>query len=196
MRTLVGVVLDRSGSMSQVLESTIEGFNSFVEEQREAGNDQVYVVAQFDSEYEVLQDGVELDDVLVLDKGNFVPRGMTHLLDAIGRTICALDAVLADDIDIDQVIMVILTDGGENGSEEFTRNQVFDLIKEREESGTWAFNFVGANQDAIAVGSSLGIRAANCMNYNADNDGTLEAFRGMSNAIRSYSDGGSADLSN
>lgn len=196
MRTLVGVVLDRSGSMATVLESTIEGFNSFVEEQREAGHDQLYVIAQFDNEYEVLQDGVELDDVLVLDKGNFVPRGGTALLDAMGRTICALDAVLADDIDIDQVIMVILTDGGENSSEEFTRDQVFDLIKEREESGTWAFNFVGANQDAIAIGGNLGIRAASCMNYNATDKGTLEAFKGMSNSIRNYSDGGSADLPN
>lgn len=196
MKTLVGMVLDRSGSMSSILQDTIGGFNSFVEAQRQGlgENEQVYVIAQFDNEYEVLQDGVDLDDVIVLNASNFVPRGGTALLDAMGRTIHALDAVLARDNTIDRVIMVTLTDGGENASSEFTRDQVFDLISQRKESGLWDFNFVGANQDAIQVGSSLGIAAQNCANYAANAGGTQKAFDAMTRSVQSYSLGGSSEF--
>jgi hypothetical protein len=192
MRTLVGVVLDRSGSMSDVLDDTIGGFNSLVEEQRKAGNDQVYVIAQFDNEYEVLQDGVELDDVLVLDRSSFVPRGGTALLDAMGRTIHALDAVLDSYNSIDRVIMVTLTDGGENISKEFSRKQVNNLIEKRKNGGIWDFNFLGANQDAIAVGTSLGVSMQNCANYQQTAGGTLRAFNAVSRSVESYSTGESS----
>lgn len=194
MKTLVGVVLDRSGSMATIADDTIGGFNSFLEEQRRAGLEQLYVVAQFDNEYEVLQDGVELDDVELLSRRTFVPRGGTALLDAIGRTMSALDALVARDPDIERVIMVILTDGGENASTEFTRDVVFDLIKTRRESGKWEFNFLGANQDAITVGGGLGIQAANCMNYAANAGGTQQAFHAVTHSVSLYSTGGSANL--
>lgn len=194
MRTLIGVVLDRSGSMSSKLDDTIGGFNSFVEDQRAAGHDQVYIVAQFDNEYEVLQDGVELDDVMVLTKKNFVPRGSTALLDAMGRTIHALDAVLENDNTIDQVQMITLTDGKENASGEFDRDRVFKLIEEREKKGFWAFNFIGANQDSIAAGASIGIKAANCLNYADSADGMTRAFQATSRVVRSYCAGKGNDF--
>lgn len=193
-KTLVGMVLDRSGSMASIAEDTIGGFNSFIEAQRATGNKQVYVVAQFDDEYEVLHDGADLDDVMTLTKRTFVPRGSTALLDAMGRTISALDALVAADQDIERVIMVVLTDGGENASKEFTRDAVFELITKRRESGKWEFNFVGANQDAIAVGGSLGIQAANCMNYGANPVGTQQAFRSVTRSVSLYSGGGSAAI--
>lgn len=189
MRTLVGVVLDRSGSMSSVLQDTIGGFNSFIETQRDEDNDQIYVITQFDNEYEVLQDGVDLDDVVVLNQKNYVPRGGTALLDAMGRTIHAMDAVMANDKSIEQALMLVLTDGGENASSEFTRDQVFKLIEERRNKGSWDFNFLGANQDAITTGGGLGIRAANCMNYSADAGGTQKAFEGITRSTSNYSKG-------
>lgn len=194
MRTLVGVVLDRSGSMSSVLNDTIGGFNSFVETQRQEDADQVYVLTQFDTEYEVVQDGVELDDVIVLDMKNYVPRGATALLDAMGQTIHAMDAIMANDKTIKQALMVVLTDGGENASKEFTRDQVFQLIDERRLQGNWDFNFLGANQDAIIVGSSFGIAGANCMNYAANSKGTQQAFDSMTRSVTSYSAGESAEF--
>ena len=192
MRTAVGVVLDRSGSMSSVLNDTIGGFNTYVETQREADQDQVYVVTQFDTQYEVMQDGVELDDVITLSKKNYVPRGGTALLDAMGQTIHRLDALMANDKTIQQAILVTLTDGDENSSREFTREQVFALIKEREEQGNWEFAFVGAGQDAIGQARELGI--TNSMQYCADGAGTQRAFRAMSVSTANYSKGLSADL--
>ena len=189
MRTLIGVVLDRSGSMSTVLQDTIGGFNTFVENQRDEDNDQIYVITQFDNEYEVLQDGVDLDDVIVLSTKNYIPRGGTALLDAMGRTIHAMDSVMANDRTIEQALMLVLTDGGENASTEFTREQVFSLIEERRKQGNWDFNFLGANQDAITTGGGLGIVAANCMNYSADAGGTQKAFEGITHSVSNYSGG-------
>lgn len=191
MRTLVGVVLDRSGSMGKVLHDTIGGFNTFVENQRDAGNDQVYVVTQFDTVYEVIQDGVDLDDVITLNTGNYVPRGGTALLDAMGQTIHAMDAILTNDKSIEQVILVVLTDGDENSSTEFTRDQVFKLITERSKKN-WDFVFLGAGQDAIGEASKLGI--SNSVQYNSDSVGTTQAFNSISRSVSDYSGGGSSEI--
>ena len=191
MRTLVGVVLDRSGSMSSILNDTIGGFNSFVEDQREKNMDQVYVITQFDTEYEVRQDSVELDDVEVLSKKNFVPRGGTALLDAMGQTIATMDAAMANDKSIQQALLVVLTDGEENSSKEFTRDQVFALISEREKTN-WEFAFLGAGQDAIGQGHKLGI--VNSMQFANNGLGAQSAFNNISRSTECYSAGGSSAL--
>jgi len=194
MRTLVGVVLDRSGSMLPVADDTIGGFNSFIETQRAGDFDQVYVVTQFDHEYNVMQENVPLADVVALSRENYIPRGSTALLDALGRTISTLDAILTADESINQALLVVITDGAENASKEFTRKQVFELISTREDSGNWAFNFLAANQDAIATGAQLGLRAASCMNYASTPEGTKKAFTRVTRSASLYSGGGSADL--
>ena len=192
MRTLVGVVLDRSGSMSTILADTIGGFNSFIDDQRRKNQDQVYVVTQFDTEYEVRQDGVELDDVETLTRKNFVPRGGTALLDAMGQTIASMDAQLANDKTIQQALLVVITDGEENSSKEFTREQVFDLISQREKQGNWEFAFLGAGQDAIGQARSLGIN--NSQQYAANGLGAKMAFNNISRSTECYSSGGTANL--
>ena len=192
MRTLVGVVLDRSGSMASVLKDTIGGFNSFIEQQRDGSQDQVYVVTQFDNEYEVLQDGVELDDVLTLSERNYIPRGSTALLDAMGQTIARMDAVMANDLTIEQSVLVVLTDGDENSSQEFTRDVVFKLIEDRRAGGKWDFVFLGAGQDAISQARSMGI--ANAAQYNATGPGTVQAMNAISRSVTNYSLGGSAEV--
>jgi Mg-chelatase subunit ChlD len=178
--------------MSSVRDDTIGGFNTFIEEQRKGTNDQVYVITQFDNEYDVMQDGVELDDVITLSIQNYVPRGSTALLDAMGRTISAMDSILDGDRTIDKALLVVLTDGHENASREFTRDQVFKLIEERSEKN-WDFSFLGAGQDAIGQASSLGIR--NSIQYSNTGVGTTQAFNSISRSVSNYSNGGSADLS-
>lgn len=192
MRTLVGTVLDRSGSMGSVKVETIDGFNNFIEDQRKADADQVHLVTQFDSEYEVLQDGVELDDVMTLNEQNYVPRGGTQLLDAMGQTIMKMDSILAGDRTITQSILVVLTDGQEYGSMEFTRDAVFKLIENRKALGNWDFVFLGAGQDAIEQAQSFGI--GNSAQYNATGQGTAQALSAVSRSVTSYSMGGNAKV--
>lgn len=190
-RTLVGVVLDRSGSMMGVKADTIGGFNSFIAEQKDSNQNQVFVITQFDTQYEVLQDGAELKEVKNLDESNYIPRGATALLDAMGQTISKMDSILDGDPTIKQSILVVLTDGDENSSREFTRDQIFNLIKEREEK-SWSFTFLGAGQDAIKQASNMGIN--NAAQYSGDSLGTTQAFNNISRSVSTYSCGGSAKL--
>jgi Mg-chelatase subunit ChlD len=95
------------------------------------------------------------------------PRGMTALLDAIGRTVTEV----REHIDSlppaktpDEVVMVILTDGHENASQEFTREQIKTLIEERTAAG-WKLVFMGADQDAFTVAAGMGIRAGSTLSY-------------------------------
>jgi len=179
----VSFVLDRSGSMSSVREDTIGGFNSFIEAQQKLPGECLATLMQFDDQHDVLYSGKPIKDVPKLTAETFVPRRSTALLDAIGRTIVATGARLAAMPEADRpekVMFVILTDGGENASREFNRKQIFDMIKLQTETYKWDFVFIGANQDAIATGASLGVMAGKSMTYASNSAGTKAAFESMS----------------
>ena len=121
----LSVVLDRSGSMQQIASDMIGGFEAFIEEQRHAEGDVRLSLVQFDSEdpFEVLIDGEDLSTA-TLDARKYAPRGLTPLLDAVGRMIARVDAGIAERSELgqtqeDQVVLVI-TDGLENASKEYT----------------------------------------------------------------------------
>jgi len=162
----ITVVLDRSGSMQAIRDDAIGSFNAFVAAQRAVPGEARLTLVQFDDQYERVYEGRTLVEVADLTEQTFVPRGMTALLDAIGRTIARTDERLAAaPAQPDGVIFVILTDGQENASREFQRSQVMSMIGERERDAGWQFIFLGANQDAIAEAGGLGIDAAHAMSY-------------------------------
>jgi hypothetical protein len=179
----ITVVLDRSGSMQSVRQDTIGGFNAFLGEQRKLPGQCTVSMVQFDDQYEPLYSGKPVQDAPPLSADNFVPRGMTALLDAIGRTINETGRRLAAMPEAHRpgkVLFVILTDGGENSSKEFTRQQVFDMIGHQKSVYSWDFVFLGANQDAISVGRSLNIADGSAMTYAANPVGTQAAFASAS----------------
>jgi hypothetical protein len=186
------IVLDRSGSMSAVKADTIGGFNTFLRDQQQVPGDARLTLVQFDTEYEFVHRGAPIRDVPPLNDTTFVPRGGTALLDAVGRAINEAGARLAAIPEADRpgkVIFVILTDGGENSSTEYTRDRVFQMISHQREKYAWEFVFIGANQDAIAAGQSLGIAKGSSMTYAANAVGTQSAFASTSNNLRSYRTG-------
>jgi hypothetical protein len=165
--TDIVVVLDRSGSMASVLDDTIGGFNTLVEEQKAATGRARLTLTQFDDEYEIVHERRDVRGVEPLSRATYVPRGSTALLDAVGRTIMSVRAKIARDAATERpgkVVFVIITDGQENSSREFRREGVFELIREQESQAGWEFVYLGAHQDAITEAASLGIareRAAN-----------------------------------
>jgi len=190
--TDISLVLDRSGSMDSVKMDTIGGFNEFLKAQKAAPGEAAMTLAQFDHEYEIVHNGINIQDVPKLTEESFVPRGQTALLDAIGRTINATGARLAalpEDKRPSKVIFVILTDGEENNSTEFTSARVKAMIQQQTEVYNWDFVFLGANQDAMYTGAAMGIHANNSMSYEADRAGTTHAFRSVSDNMRSYREG-------
>jgi len=179
--THIAVVLDRSGSMSTCATDTVGGFNAFVEDQKKVPGEATLTLAQFDDVYELVHNGIALKDVPSLD---FHPRGYTALLDAIGKTINDTGAWLSqkpEDQRPERVFFVILTDGAENASREFTREQIFKMIRHQEDAYKWQFIFLGANQDAIKAGAGIGIKMDSALTYNASN--TSEAYRTFSGSL-------------
>src|SRR5512144_1803709 len=92
--TLIGVILDRSGSMASCREATIAGFNQFLQAQQRdaAGGRALMSLTQFDDRYEINFVGEPIENVPDLDAQSYVPRGQTALHDAIGRTIHETEA--------------------------------------------------------------------------------------------------------
>ena len=150
-------LLDRSGSMQSIKADTEGGFAAFVEEQRKAPGECRVTLSQFDDQYEVVYADRPIADVpaLVLQ-----PRGSTALLDAMGRTITDAGARLAALPEAERpgtVIVAVMTDGMENASREWTHPAIKALVTQQTEAYGWQFMYMGAAQDAIEVGASLGV---------------------------------------
>lgn len=176
--TYIAEVLDRSGSMHSVADGTMTGHNEFLQGQKAAPGKADFLLVQFDHEYQVVYDG-PIADAPELTVLNFTPRGQTGLLDAIGKTVYGLGKKLAampEDDRPAKVVIVIITDGHENASHEWTRDKVFQLINLQQEKYKWQFIFLGANQDAISAGTNLGVNAANSMSYSASDAGTRNTY--------------------
>ena len=197
VQTDITIVLDRSGSMGNVIGATIRGFNGFLADQRKLPGAACLTLVQFDDQYEVTYEAIPLDEAPELDYKTFQPRGSTGLLDAIGKTIRAtntrLHALPAGQAP-PQVILVILTDGQENSSREFARALVSDMIKHQQQAHGWQFVFLGANQDAVTEARTLGISAGAAMTFSSDKRGALAAFAAVSRGMESYRKSGQKQL--
>lgn len=172
---LVNVVLDKSGSMESCRKSTIEGYNEYLNSLR-ADTETTYSVSliQFDSpsegpELTVSYADKPLTDVPKLDSDGYKPRGMTPLYDAVGECIRRVEAKDRG------VITVIITDGHENASKEFTSASIKKLIAEKEKE-LWKFVFLGANIDSAQVGATMGISAFDCANFDGGDLGVHNTF--------------------
>jgi hypothetical protein len=178
-------LLDRSGSMESCWDDTIGGFNAFLNEQKADGG--TLTLIQFDHEYQLTYGRVKIEEVAPLTRQTYTPRGSTALLDAIGR-------LIKDWKGSSNPSVVILTDGQENSSHNFTKAHVKDLIEQKTKDG-WTFAYLGANQDAFAEAGSIGIAPGCTMNYDANR--TPDAMRVLSAAMSSQASGQSqtVDLS-
>lgn len=159
-------LLDRSGSMQSIKTDTEGGFDAFITEQREAVTGECRVtLAQFDNSYEVLYSDVPLAEVPPLD---LVPRGSTALLDAMGRLITDAGAQLAalpEEQRPGTVVVAVMTDGHENASKEWTHPAIKALVEQQTTAYRWQFMYMGADQDAIEVGRSIGVAADHAVTY-------------------------------
>lgn len=167
--TSIVFVVDRSGSMSSIAKDTIGGFNQFIKVQKEnnVGECKVSFI-QFDDVYEEVFKNVNVADVKDLTDKTFVPRGYTALLDAVGKTIVSIGNDLSntpEDQRPEKVLFVIITDGEENASKEYTADRVKELVTQQTNVYKWEFVYLGANQDAWSVGASIGIAKSGTSNY-------------------------------
>lgn len=187
--TSINIVLDRSGSMTKLTAETITGFNKFLSDQKQVDGEATLTLATFASDYTLVHDFDKLASVSELSLGNYRTGGYTALLDALARTMDATGVKLAamqEDERPSKVIFVVITDGQENFSREFTREQVLAKINHQREKYGWEFVFLGANQDAIQEGMKLGVTAQNSFTYTADAVGTTSVYNSISSNMSTY----------
>lgn len=194
---MVAIVLDQSSSMGTCLGTTIAGFNEYVQTLREskAEGEITLSLSKFpakESTVEVVYVGKKLGLVPDLSEANYKPDGMTPLRDAVGITVREIDERLSKMAERPQVTVVIITDGGENQSREFSESAVKELIQSKEKAGGWSFVFIGANQDAWTTGTSLGVRSTNVSNYSTGQ--TKAMFTRLGAATARYADSASRGL--
>ena len=92
-------------------------------------------------------------------------------------------AALAEADRPEQVLVVVLTDGGENASRHYAPEKVAQMIQHQEKTYGWDFLFLAANQDAITTASGMGLAADRAADFSATGHGSREAMRMMSRQV-------------
>ena len=179
-------ILDRSGSMCGLEYDTIGGFNSMLSKQKKEAGEAFVTTVLFDNGYEILHDRLPVRNVPEMTDKEFVPRGSTALIDAIGRTIKHIAVIhkYASKEDVPQnTIFVIITDGMENSSRIYSSDAVRKMIEHEKEKYGWEFIFLGANIDAVETARHIGINADRAVNYRCDSRGTELNYNVVSDAV-------------
>lgn len=202
MTTHVLMITDMSGSMHPLAEDVRGGFNSYVQDLRGEANADDYrlTVTVFDTAFEKLCVAAPLADVPTLTEANYQPRGMTALLDAVGKAVAEFDAAAkgalppgSDDVTgDDRVLVVIQTDGEENCSTEYGYEQIRKLIADREATGKWSFAYLGAGASAWAQGGKLGVQRSSIIQTVNTSAGTRASYSGLYAGTVAYSSGAPA----
>ena len=175
--THICIVLDASGSM-ECIENDIKGsFNTFLNKQREEKGKTVFDLFQFSDEVERLVKSADLalfkDDLMA----KYTCSGCTALNDAVCIAIDTIGkefAAMPESERPANVLCVIITDGQENASKEFSTADVKKRIEHQQDVYKWEFLFLAANQDAFEAGSALGVQKKFCKGFCQDSRGVAD----------------------
>ncbi|HHW31107.1 MAG TPA: VWA domain-containing protein [Clostridiaceae bacterium] len=182
-------ILDRSGSMSGLESDTIGGFNGMLEKQRKESGEAIVTTVLFDDRYELLHDRINIRGIAPITDKEYYVRGSTALLDAVGRTINKIINVqkhTAEDERAEHVMFVIITDGMENASREYSYEKVRQMIEHQKNKYGWEFIFLGANIDAVATAERFGICGDRAVDYNADSEGILLSYTVVNDVVKEF----------
>lgn len=182
IQEIVGI-LDRSGSMSGKEADTIGGINSMINELKHNStqNDDIRVSLKlFDHEEHILWRSKSLDEVNLLDIKEFIPRGQTALLDALGRSLnYFMEKRLMDPNAYSSCLIYIATDGYENASKYYTKLHLKKMIENAKHKYNIDVIYLAANQDAILEASTMGIGKNQAINYNETSATTEAVYRAV-----------------
>jgi len=199
-KTSITVILDKSGSMEPVRLDTVGGYNTFIEGQKQLPGECEVTLIQFNNHREFTYKSKNIKD---LEKGLLIeqyrPTNGTALLDAIGVAIeekGAEFAKMSEEHRPGKVMFVIITDGAENASQDFTYSKIKEMIEHQKNNYQWDFTFLGANIDTFDVADSLGIAANKSLSFSTSKaGGAKRAFASVNiyaKGMRSAASGSSA----
>ena len=179
-------ILDRSGSMHGLEEDTIGGFNSMIEKQKQEEGKAFVNTVLFNSLTQVLYDRVPLEKIPAMTRQDYTVGGCTALLDALGGAIHHIANIhkYARPEDVpEHTVFVIITDGLENASRKYSKEQVKKMIEHEKSKDGWEFLFRGENIDAVETARDFGIREDRAVPYCRDGEGTRLNYEAVNQAI-------------
>lgn len=152
-------VLDESGSMYGSINDVIGGFQKLIDEQKQIKDGECIVsVYRFADTVKTDFMGKPVMEVQPLE---YNPGGCTAMNDGIGTAIDEVGLWLSDMDESERPsknLIVIMTDGEENNSKEYTLKDVKDRIQHQEEKYNWSFVYMGTDLTSLDDANALGIR--------------------------------------
>lgn len=182
-------IIDKSGSMSSMLDAAINGFNSFLEEQKSVEGKALVSTIMFSNHYNVLYENMDIQNCLYFNKDNYKPGGGTSLYDTLVNVLDGeIDRLGNMSIEErpEKTLCVILTDGEENSSTQFDQEDVKRMITEMREDFKWEFIFLAANEEASLTAINIGISKGNSYSFTNSSTGLHDAYTNISQATKVY----------
>ena len=164
-------ILDKSGSMGGQEENTIGSFNEYLEKEKKNNYKTYMTTVLFSDNYSILHDRIEASKVRKITEKDYYVGGCTALYDALGNTIQSIK-----EQNTDKVLFIIITDGYENASKEYKKDDIKRLIKK---NSNYEFIYIGADIDSYAAGNNIGINSNNIANFKKDKKGTTKLFEAV-----------------
>ena len=188
-------ILDKSGSMADLTDDTIGGFNSMIAKQKEEDGECFVTTVLFSNAAKTLHDRVPLEKIAQMTRRDYCAAGCTALFDAVGETVRHIETIhrYAREEDIpERTLIVITTDGMENASRKFSGADVRKLVEKAKSEKGWEFLFLAANIDAAESAGSIGIEEDCAMPYVASGKETSRLFRRISKTVGAFRAGAPA----
>lgn len=201
---LLCVLADASGSMLHKTGDTIGGINGFFKDQREQPGSASATLITFNERPKTVFESWPLRRVPMIDDGRYRAEGNTALLDAMGFAINVMDvqfqrlAVVEQKMVTearelyprpDSIIVLVVTDGEENASHHYRRDQIQQMVKQREATGLWHFVYLGASPEAFQEARRMGVHMNSTVHYQDTGIGTQTAYNAASYATRQIRSG-------
>jgi uncharacterized protein YegL len=165
-KVLVNFIQDRSGSMASAWEETLSGYRAFVDDlrQKSYGTDVEYLfsLTTFDTLVETPIVAARIGEVDVDELKKHGPRGMTALYDAVGITIKNTED---NPQGAEKIIVVIVTDGQENSSREWSKEKLNKAIDMKLGLGNWTFTYLGTQPETWDDAAKIGVGAGSTRSY-------------------------------
>ena len=171
-------ILDKSGSMGEIRDATIENFNGLLDSQRKEVYDDEAKVSffSFNHSCETIRFRAPIETVEPLTCETYAPYGSTALNDAVCSAILEITKAQSEDLEKGRTVrtlVCIITDGRENMSRRYSRSDVRRMI-ERKKADGWDFVFAGANINVEEEGADLGFAREDCLAFEANEAGIHE----------------------